>query len=253
MPSNCWEEVLPFFSNDKHQIVKMENGHTLADWERMLSEAIRMTPDEPLAIVGWSMGGILALDVLARMHKEAPASISSVKRIVLVSTTLKFTSEDRQLGWPERIMHRMIHKCRASSEVVFQDFAAAMLTQAERHQTERKLAELLVHSSWSHQALLAGLQYLCEADVSQAYVKLLEEKDIQIDWIHGTQDATCPAAALRKLEQRDGEAKGKAGFLWVEQGGHALPLSHPAQLASHIHTLWKRTPMPNGREESLTD
>ncbi|MBM4152591.1 MAG: alpha/beta fold hydrolase [Kiritimatiellaceae bacterium] len=141
---------------------------------RILSGA-QVLDQEPLppadAVIGWSMGGMLA-------GERLPASC---KKLVLLSSTARFCSTDEYpCGVHEKVLRRMILQLNRSPAAVLADFyQRAGLTPAEPY------PEL------SQQQLVDGLNYLLTNDLRQ----IASQINIPVLLLHGEQDAIIPPEA----------------------------------------------------------
>jgi len=155
------------------------------DWVDAIAEVL---PDRPSTIVGWSLGGMLAMQIAERFPER-------VKRLVLVATTPRFRSG---AGWDS-----------GCSEEVFQGFSAgvnshaaktlnrffAMMFQGddlERSQYNSLAREAVDRDNPpSLEALQKGLEYLDQLDLINA-VPFIRQPALVL---HGESDVIVPEAA----------------------------------------------------------
>jgi pimeloyl-[acyl-carrier protein] methyl ester esterase len=196
-------------------------GHGASGWDAARAgfdaqvDAVLEALPPRCALMGWSLGGQLALGVAAR----APARIA---RLVLVATTPRFVA---QTDWP----HGMV-------DSVMQRFAAQLAH--DWHQTVEEFLQLQVRGSREATAVLAALQQaLREHGQAQpaalaAGLDILRDVDLRaavagIDIpalvISGQHDRITPPGASAWLAATLPRAQSVA----LPRAGHAPFLSHP--------------------------
>jgi len=178
--------------------------------------------DEPLTVVGWSLGGQLALR-WAQLH---PAQI---KKLVLVATTPCFVQQD---GW----------SCAMAADTL-QDFAASLL---QNHAlTLKRFLALQLRGSENERELLLDLRARLyangEPDIAalQGGLEILRDTDMRTQLLHVTQatlviagerDTLTPSAASEYLAQTLPNAR----LAKIQGAAHAPFLSHPQIFMQHL-------------------
>jgi len=198
-----------------------------ADWLATLAEQL---PTEPCTLVGWSLGGILSMQLALTCPER-------IKALALVSATPCFAQKK---GWP--------HGC---AEEVLQGFKQGIEQQASK--TMSRFFALMLHGedisrSNYKQIVHAAInrQQPCSAQGMQEGLRLLETLDLreqvsditQATWIaHGEHDAIIPVQAGEYLAEhiphatlQHFEACGHAPFLTQAKRFNAL-------LESWCHTI----------------
>lgn len=145
---------------------------------------------EPLTILGWSLGGMLALQ-LAAEHPE------KINRLILLSSTPRFTAwENYTAGLAPVIVKNLARKLLKNHWQTQLDFYKLMFSTNEGSSLEAfntyiapSLANLEIPS------LQSGLQYLLETDLRS----LLPEIHTPCHILHGTEDTICPLAGGQYL------------------------------------------------------
>jgi len=176
-------------------------------------------------LVGWSLGGQLALDLAAAL----PAPI---ERLVLIATTPKFLkSPSWRCGTPRPLLARLIHRLHSESERAVSDFLALLASGSAPGTAARVLAKLraalCAHGSACPEALSAGLARLRDGDLRPA----LPLVSVPALVIAGARDRIIRPSAGRALAH----ALPDAHYLEVQGASHAPFLSHPVQLARALN------------------
>jgi len=160
-----------------------------ADWVATLAAQL---PDAPVHLVGWSLGGMLAMQL-------ALASPERVAALTLVSTTPRFRSGE---GW-----------AFGSSDAVFDGFEQGLLVNSAK--TMSRFFALMLHGDAlsrsdynaiargavdkgappSEVALKRGLDYLAGIDLVDSISRIQQPALV----MHGDADAVVPPAAGRWL------------------------------------------------------
>lgn len=185
-------------------------------------------------LVGWSLGGMIALE-LARQH---PRRVSA---LVLLATTPKFVAgDDWALGMDAEVLDEFARGLERDHRGTVQNFLALQARGDERSlETLRLLKRNLdAHGPPDPRALAAGLEILRSADLRG----MLPGMALPTLVIAGQHDRLTPAAAGRSLAA----ALPNAGFVEIAHGGHAPFLSHGRQVLGEVlgflHS--RRDPVP---------
>jgi len=190
---------------------------------REFATAVAAALPERAIVVGWSLGGQLALAAA----REWPERVAAV---VAIGTSLRFTHDDPALGWAPRILARMQRRLADAPRATLAAFAAACFTPAE--QAAGRAASYVaamcpgeaLPAGWPLPALQAGLEHLAQTDLTA----LPEALAPPLLWLHGAADPICPPAAWDPLRRRLAHRR----WLLVPEAGHALPWTHPAAIAA---------------------
>ena len=207
-------------------------GHGRSDWDPRAgmpaAQAWRVHETlapltERYALLGWSLGGQVALDLAAAL----PAGI---ERLVLVATTPKFLAAPGwRCGTPRPLLSRLTHRLHADSERAVNDFLALAARGSKPRTAARVLARL--HAALRTQgrarpeALTAGLARLRDGDLRAALPVIRVPSLV----VAGQRDRVIRRVAVRRL------ARGlKARYVEVAGAAHAPFLSHPRQFAREL-------------------
>jgi len=180
------------------------------DW---IEATARQLPGSPAIIVGWSLGGIIAM----RMAMQHPEKVAA---LVLVSTTPAFCNRE---GWEHGCENELFDAfeigVRSNSTKTMGRFFALMLHGDEISRGEyNRIAKAAIDKSAppSTATLEKGLNYLATEDLRTALHQLQQPVLV----LHGKDDAIIPVSAglflaetLPHAEAHLFEACGHAPFL----------------------------------------
>lgn len=174
------------------------------------------------SLLGWSMGGQIAIDLAAAMP-------GSVDRLVLVATTPRFAaSEDWPYGMPAASLEKLATQLRTNYKRTVSEFLELQVRGSAA--SDKVLTEL--HSSlFSHgeahpKALVAGLNTLKSSDL-RSMLSLVRAPTLVIA---GQYDRVTLPTASRALA----EALPDARYVEFRRAAHAPFLSHTAEFATLV-------------------
>ena len=174
------------------------------------------------ALLGWSLGGMLALE-LARQHPR------HLRALVLVATTPKFSAgPDWEHGVQAAVLEEFTRGLAQDYRRTVHSFLA-LQTRGDEHAAEtlRLLrARLTLHGEPDARALAAGLAILRSADLREALPRLALPALV----IAGEHDRLTPPEAGRELAARLPGAR----FRLVARSAHAPFLSHPEEVLAEL-------------------
>jgi pimeloyl-[acyl-carrier protein] methyl ester esterase len=208
-------------------------GHGRSDWDaraatpaaqawRVHETVARLS--ERYALLGWSLGGQLALDLAAAL----PAGI---ERLVLIATTPKFLAGPNwRCGTPRPLLARLAHRLHSEGERAVQDFLGQLVRGSAPGTAARVLAKLRralsTHGAARPEALMSGLARLRDGDQRRA----LPMVRVPALVVAGQRDRIIRPAASRALAH----ALPQARYVEVAGAAHAPFLSHPVQFARQL-------------------
>jgi malonyl-CoA O-methyltransferase len=203
-------------------------GHGRSPWPegattlRDLAAAVSPHVPPGAAVIGWSLGGLVALEVA----RARPADIAA---LVLLATTPCFLArDDWSAGMNPAVLEGFAAGLAGDYRRTISNFLA-LQTWGDEHATQalRALrASLDDHGEPDPRALAAGLQILRHADLRDQLATIAVPSLV----ITGEHDRITPADAGRELASRLPSAR----FLQVAKAGHAPFLSHPSLLGREV-------------------
>jgi len=208
-------------------------GHGRSDWDpRAASPAAQawrvhetLAPlTERYTLLGWSLGGQLAIDLAAALPAE-------VERLALVATTPKFLAAPGwRCGAPRPLLARLIHRLHVEGERAVRDFLALQVRGSAPGTAERVLetfaAALRSDGAAQLDALVSGLARLRDSDLRRA----LPQLQVPALVVGGECDRLIRPAAARALAA----ALPRASYVEIPGAAHVPFLSHPVQFLEHL-------------------
>jgi pimeloyl-[acyl-carrier protein] methyl ester esterase len=195
-----------------------------------LARAVFTMVPSGAAVLGWSLGGMVALE-LARQHPR------HLRALVLVATTPKFLAgPDWEHGLRPDVLDEFSAGLAGDYRRTVQNFLA-LQTRGDEHalETLRALRALLAsHGEPDPAALATGLRILREADLRDSLSRLTLPTLV----VAGEHDRLTPPEAGQALVS----ALPAARFRLVERSGHAPFLSHPAEVLAEVAGFLARHP-----------
>jgi pimeloyl-[acyl-carrier protein] methyl ester esterase len=264
MSPEAWGDVAAFLPEYRHHFVSFADCRKPDDFYEAIRSKIpgagkafggssRTVTDEETGfhterwtLVGWSMGGMLALETFframgyseAREVGEINADMGKIDSVIVVGSTLCFVDRDRNKGWPRRIVERMRDQLAVRRDETVAEFKKLVRGTETPEDSEPKgqvkeVSEVLKPNDpleacdFNDDGLRTGLEYLLEADLTEAWRKNVEPAS-RIMWIHGNQDPICPIGCLPDHTGTNIERR------IIPGAGHAPFISHSAEFFRYI-------------------
>lgn len=211
-------------------------GHGRSDWPAAvrdlpaLARAVLASIPRGAAVLGWSLGGMVALE-LARRHAR------HLRALVLVATTPKFLAgPDWEHGLQPMVLDEFTRGLAADYRRTVQNFLA-LQTRGDDHalETLRLLRNrLALHGEPDQRALATGLDILRDADLRDALPRITLPTLV----VAGEHDRLTLPGAGRELAARLPNAR----FCLIGRSGHAPFLSHPGEVLVEVRGFLARHP-----------
>lgn len=199
---------------DDISVVQFTTENTLGD---MAKKVIQASQNKPCAIIGFSMGGIVAIEV-AKTHPELIAKLTLV-------------NSNSHADLPERKNARPAQIAQAKS---------GKLTELV---TNTLLPHYLYRSNQVHEKLITDMALSLGADCFEAQVTAVEDRPdslavlqalgVNTLIIGGEDDKVCPASHQQAMHQ----ALPTSELLLLKECGHFSPLEHPEKVSNAL-TQW---------------
>jgi len=200
-------------------------GHGRSPWDpehasfnAQVEDVLKVLP-ERCALLGWSFGGKIAIEIAARAPKRIAA-------LVLTSVSPKFS---QSADWPHGMDLEAMRAFRAVLEQDWQqtlsDFVWLQLRGSRNAEASQKIIEsaLAEQGAPRHEALLNNLTILHTQDLRARVAQITQPVLI----ISGQNDRVTSPGAARWLAQ----ALPQSQLLEIPRAGHAPFISHHAEVA----------------------
>jgi pimeloyl-[acyl-carrier protein] methyl ester esterase len=231
-----WRSTTAFLDEYEHRFVDYRSCSKMEDFVAACECAVQSVQSVqsvrgPLTLIGWSLGGMVALEWLLRHWTAEVNGLDRVEvcKVVLVGSTLCFVDRTRERGWPEAVLRRMManvaveHAAQVEQEEqverVEQTLVGFRLMVMEPYADDEKLETSLSTHDFSVSGLHAGLEYLLTTDLRPLWLSAEAQLRQKVYWMHGAVDRVCPLAAMPDDLQTRAvvfEAAGHAPFLTEE-------------------------------------
>ena len=186
----------------------------------------------PVYLLGWSMGGMVALETAARCPER-------VAGLILVDSTAKFCSdEDYPQGIPVQNLRAMTAALRKHPVPVLSQFLAEVHAP-DKLDSESLSASVTRATALGIDNLVRDLGYLESADLR----KIARNLSVPTLVLHGREDRIVPYQSGQWLLDNLPRARGTI-FKGVS---HNLPLVHAALVEEEIVNFAREKPEPHGR------
>jgi pimeloyl-[acyl-carrier protein] methyl ester esterase len=180
----------------------------------------------PCAVVGWSMGGIVALEAIVKLGLK-------VERLAAIASTPRFCSApDYPFGLDPVVLRAFGIGLSRNAGEVLRGFLGDMSFPftPPRNLLERQVVAAL---ALGMDTLAHGLKYLEATDLRS----VLACVGIPVLALHGKRDRIVPWQAGEFMANH--VTKGK--FIPDDEAGHTLPLTHPDVAASNIRRFMRES------------
>ncbi len=194
---------------------------TLDAW----ADAVLPALPDAAVLCGWSLGGMIALD-LARRYPQ------KVARLILLGTSPRFVSCSGPDAWPYGLdsatVAGFIDSFGRDPKATLNRFVALQaLGDSDRREVAARLNEALANTDeGATDGLAAGLHLLANIDLRAAVSQIRQP----VRLLHGARDALMPLAAAEWLAAQLPDAR----LTRFDGCGHAPFLSRPAECAELI-------------------
>jgi pimeloyl-[acyl-carrier protein] methyl ester esterase len=191
-----------------------ESARTLSGYAQLVAETCRSITDRTISLLGWSLGGQIAL--------ELTASGFDVSTLTLVATTPKFAaSADWPYGMNQQTLEGFAKHFETDYRQTVSDFLDLQARGSANSDAVLKALKraLFEHGEAQPEALRTGLQILETFDLRPKLSAIHQPTLV----IAGQYDRVTSPAAARALSELLPHAK----YLEIRRAGHAPFLSHP--------------------------
>jgi pimeloyl-[acyl-carrier protein] methyl ester esterase len=189
-------------------------------------ETLFDTLPESAHLVGWSLGGELALAYTLCFPER-------VKSLTLISSTPCFMHRpDWELGQPATLLDDFDQRLLENPVALLKRFSSLIRHGDSTAMRDRALSELMQQKAEPDtERLTSGLKFLRTIDLRAACIAQTDLPPISL--FHGSEDGVVPLAAAEWLSNEL-----KARITIFDHASHALPLTHAKEIAANlVHNL----------------
>lgn len=216
-----WDSILPELT-DRFRVIAVDlPGHgrsvwheaakTLSGYAALVAEEIEECASADATLLGWSLGGEIALELAGR----------GAGRLVLVATTPKFAaSEDWPHGMSASVLQGFARQLATDYRQTVSDFLELQVRGSVNSDVVLKMLRdaLFKHGEAQPEALTAGLDLLKTTDLRPQLPAITQPVVV----VSGQYDRVTPPGAGRTLA----ELLPNANYVELRRAGHAPFLSH---------------------------
>jgi len=185
------------------------------------SNLINDCGDAPI-LVGWSLGGLIALNVAIQYPRR-------VRALIVIATPARFcAAPGYRHGFSREQLGHLATQLNTDAQAALRDFFQRSATPQtpHNHDLERRIGEAMQIGT---SPLLKGIAYLERTDLRSVVSKI----ECPLFVIHGRKDAIVPWRAGRILADLVTDSQWELH----PDGGHDLPLQSPAFVSDQILTF----------------
>ena len=196
------------------------------------------TPPAPW--LGWSLGGLIALNAASRIPAQATT-------LIMLCALPRFVrSQDWPYGMAADVFHQFGIDFGHDYRTTLERFLALETLGSEHAVAELRLlrAQVFAHGEPSQRALIEGLQLLEHSDLCAA----LPQLQVPSLWIAGRGDRVSDWRAMQTAAAHSPQSR----FLRIEGAAHAPFLTHGDEVADAILHFLNEAMVPLARHSCLT-
>lgn len=194
-----------------------DSANLSLDSLEQMADMLAAEMPQSLAIVGWSLGGLIA-QALAKRHAGL------CRKLVLIASTVCFRQRnDWQAAMPQDVMDRFQQSLESDYEKTVKQFLALQFIGTKNSkQFSRQFQEDILNFPPNPQALRQGMQLLLDTDL-RPY-----ELACEMTWLFGAKDRIVPIAAAQEIQRIYPQSEIKI----FKDAGHAPFISEPEAVLS---------------------
>ncbi len=190
---SVWDPVIQYLPGYSHCCPSFSTAEKFTD---LLSLIEAELTHENNILVGWSMGGMLALEIAEKFPDR-------VEKLILINSSTKFISSDPAFGWSESVLRRMIRNLNCDFKITLDQFINSCFDQDQC--SNKSLSEFkkvlyqddpVNNCDFTLNALVAGLDYLMKTDITPNAASI----ETPTLWLHSQNDSICPVGGFNRMK-----------------------------------------------------
>lgn len=188
--------------------------------EKILKLGKTLEHDEKNIFIGWSLGGVLALQI-------SHLIIGKISGLILISSTARIMADFNYDGISINISRAMLQQIRINPKKLIKNF---FLQCAEGSKSEIEIPKLEKESlSMDYKHLEEGLHFLFNTDARG----ILNNINIPVRIIHGTKDKIIPLNQAKSLAKNIENASLEI----AKNSSHLLLFEQPSIIINEINSI----------------
>ena len=202
------------------------------DWQEVIRDRQaldRLVLDRPAVLVGWSLGGLLALEATLR-HPTAVAGLVMIGSTARMCKAKDYPGVDPLVAQGFKLQLRLLRQrtLHNFANLCFTDVATGQVVYPEAAEEYLRLC-----LSCENKALSDGLNCLLKTDLRDSLDTLAERSECAVKILHTRDDAVIPYVEAEYLAGRVPHSE----LILLESGTHSLPITMPEKVAEVILSL----------------
>ena len=234
MHSGLWRAFAEQLAVDRQVICLDLPGHGRSEniqpytLDVLVDELALALPEQPCHLVGWSLGGALAL----RLAKKYP---NKVKSLILIASNPHFLSTQDWLGVEPNILADFVSNIQKNASVTLLRFMSLQVKgMPEMKSCLKQIKEALQECAVPElEVLMGGLQILKTADLRST----LSALTLPVQMILGEYDSLVPAQLSEQCESLAPQIEMHV----IEGAGHVPFISHEQQVLALVRDFLLRS------------
>ncbi len=198
---------------------KSDSDHSLSAYRQQLKAYLQQL-NRPVTLLGWSMGGLISLDLIQHEQKQ-------VEKLILIASTPCFTRKpDWHSAMAESVFDQFAEALIMDQQKTLQRFLALQTRGSDMSKDElRQLQQCLrQRGEASAEALQAGLMILKQTDLRQG-----QQSELPLLLVAGEKDTLIPLTAMEAYRPLFSSMQ----QVVIRGAGHAPFVSQPQICAEH--------------------
>jgi pimeloyl-[acyl-carrier protein] methyl ester esterase len=196
--------------------------------ENISQPLLKILPDSPCTLIGWSLGGAVSLDLASRFPDK-------IKKVVIIGSNPYFVKTENWAGIKETVLEKFADDLMIDCHGTLLRFLSLQVRGLDDYKTVFKELKTALHACQSPEAeiLQGGLQILKHQDLRPQLAQLHCPAQV----ILGSHDTLVPVAVGEQMLVLNPQLKVHI----IEKAAHVPFLSHPAQLITLLRKFLETT------------
>ncbi len=188
-----WRPIIQYLSTYSHYHPSFATAKKSTDFFSLTELVLT---NENVILIGWSMGGMLALEIANKFPDK-------VEKLIMINSSTKFISSNSKFGWPETVLRKMIRNLSPAPLPTLDRFinsCFSLKSCSDESQTNFKKNlyqnDIVTNCDFSNSGLVAGLDYLLKTDITSIFLNL----KTPTLWLHNHNDKIFPVGNFENMK-----------------------------------------------------